>query len=473
MLNGFSSAKSVCLGSKPAFGSWQVEHSDVICYNVFVDLDAGLTCGQQYKGDVVFEHECEKLCQDREIEKLTLSKMKRFGAATVLIWLTILSVGTVCLADTFRHRKSGEVMHGYVTSKTKEGKTSVYTQLKGVVDINLAEWQIIGDRLGRNNKVVVLPLEGSIMRVIETDALIEAITKASDQGPLFILIEMNTPGGRTDYTQRICTAITDSARCPVVGFVKAGNNGGAISAGAAIAFACDKIYMAPNTVIGAAAPLAYSGGQVKDFKEVYDGVIAEKIVSAWRSYLASLAEYRDRPGLLAGAMADENLEVIEVLEADKRLFIEPINKMPQQDIVHTWSKKGSLLTLTAEQAAGCGIADQVVVSRVELLRHLKADDAQVVVDDSFQKAGQQFTRIKKRFDRIVKSLDSKVKQFKQAPTEIRALKILRDIRKDYKSLISLAQHYSDLSIDVGELQRQLNTVEAYYEQTKMRKFRRR
>jgi ATP-dependent protease ClpP protease subunit len=432
-----------------------------------------LTGRQQHKGDVVFEDRREKLRQDREIEKLTLSKMKRFRVAVVLIWLAILPAGTVCFADTFRHRKSGEMMHGYVTSKSEQGKTSVHTQLKGVVDINLAEWQITGDRLGRNNKVVVLPLQGSIMRVIETDALIEAITKASDQGPLFILIEMNTPGGRTDYTQRICTAITMSAKCPVVGFVTAGNNGGAISAGAAVAFACDKIYMAPNTVIGAAAPLAYAGGQVKDIKEVYDAVVAEKIVSAWRSYLASLAEHRDRPGLLAGAMADENLEVIEVLEADKRLFIEPINKMPQQNIVQTWSKKGSLLTLTAEQAVGCRIADQVVVSRVELLRHLKADDAQVVEDDSFRQAGQQYARIKKRFDRIVKSLDLKVKQFKQAPTEIRALKMLRDIRKDYKSLISLAQHYSDLNVDVAELQRQLNTVEAYYEQAKMTNYRRR
>jgi len=129
--------------------------------------------------------------------------MKSLRAVALLIWLVVFSVDCACFADTFRHRK---------TSKTEEGEITAYTQLKGVVDINLADWQITGDRLGRNNKVVVLPLEGNIMRVIETDALIAAITKASDQGPLFILIEMNTPGGRTDYTQRICTAITESAK---------------------------------------------------------------------------------------------------------------------------------------------------------------------------------------------------------------------------------------------------------------------
>jgi membrane-bound ClpP family serine protease len=391
----------------------------------------------------------------------------------VLIWLAILSATSICIADTFRHTKNSELMHGYITSKSKPGKATVQTLLKGVVDINLADWQITYDRLGRNNKVIVLPLEGSIMRVIETDALIEAISRSSKKGPLFILIEMNTPGGRTDYTQRICTAISDSATCPVVAFVKEGDNAGAVSAGCAVAFACDTVYMAPNTVIGAAAPLAYSGGQVKDFKEVYDAIVAEKIISAWRGYLASLAEHRDRPGLLAGAMADENLEVIEVTDADKRLFIEPMNKTPQQNTVQTWSRKGSLLTLTAKQAVKCGIADQIVPSRVELLRHSKAGDAQVVVDDSFRQATKQFSRIKKRFDKTVKSLDLKIKQFKQAPTEVRALKMLRDIQKDYKSLILMARRYTDLNINVTELQKQLNTVEAYYDQAKRNNYRRR
>jgi len=397
--------------------------------------------------------------------------MEKFRRIALLICVAVFSADSVCVADTFTNRKSGEVLHGYATSKTQNGKKAVHTQFKGVVDINPADWRITADRLGRNNKVIVLTINSDIMRAIETDALIEAITKASDQGPLLILIEMDTPGGRTDYARRICTTIANS--CTVVAFIKAGKYGGAMSAGTAIAFACDRIYMTPNTVIGDAAPVAYSGSGVKNLGDVYTGVMAEKIVSAWQTYLASLAEHNHRPALLARAMADENLEVIEVSGAQKKLFIEPINKLPQQDIVQTWSKKGSLLTLTAEQAAECGIADKVVSTRAEVLRDLQAGNAQVVEDDSFQRAGRQFARAKRIFNKLAKSLDLKVKQFKQAPTRMRAVKMLGEIRKDYKSLISLAKHYSDLHVDVNELEKQLNTVEAYYQEAKMRNFRRR
>jgi len=58
---------------------------------------------------------------------------------------------------------------------------------------------------------------------------------------------------------------------------------------------------------------------------------------------------------------------------------------------------------------------------------------------------------------------------RQAPTRIRALKLLRDIRKDYKTLIALAKRYPDLEVSVQRLQMQLNSVEALYQKAKMRR----
>jgi hypothetical protein len=55
---------------------------------------------------------------------------------------------------------------------------------------------------------------------------------------------------------------------------------------------------------------------------------------------------------------------------------------------------------------------------------------------------------------------------RQAHIPFRTRKMLRDIQKDYKSLIALAKRYSDLSIDVQALQRQLNSAEAFYKETK-------
>jgi membrane-bound ClpP family serine protease len=381
----------------------------------------------------------------------------------------MLALVSVCPADTFRNPRTNEVLHGYATTQVTDGKTVVHTAEKGEVELNLAKWQITPDRLGRNNKVIVLTLDNNIMLQIQTEALVKAVARASDEGPLFVVLELDTPGGRTDYTRRICGAITEVNNCRVIAFVRGGKHGGAISAGAAVAFACDTIYVAPNAVVGAATAVTLSAGGTKGLKESYDTEVAEKISSAWRAYLASLAEQSNRPKLLAGAMVDKDLEVIEVSEADRRLFIDPVNKTPEQTIVHTWSKKGSLLTLTAEEAVQCGIADKVVNTRRELLRHLNAGNAEIVTDDSFQKAGKQFERAKQRFHRLSNSLDLKIKQWKQTQIPVRGMKLLRDIRKDYKTLIALAQRYPDLNVNVRALEAQLNFAEALYKEGKMRR----
>jgi membrane-bound ClpP family serine protease len=388
-------------------------------------------------------------------------------AAILTASFAVVAFASVCLSDTFVHRRTRERLHGYATRQTEDGNTVMHTREKGRTGLNLTEWDITADRLGRNNKVVVLTLDGKIMLQMGTEALVEAIAEASDRGPLFILLEIDTPGGRTDYTRQICGAITRGSNCPVVAFVKGGKYGGAISAGAAVAFACDQVFMANNTVIGAAAAITLSGGDTKELQEMYGEELAEKISSAWRTYLASLAEQNDRPGLLACAMVDKDIEVIEVSQADRRLFIDPVNRTAEQELVHTWSKKGSLLTLTAQQAVNCKIADKIVNSRRELLRLLDAEKAGIVIDDSFEKAGRQFKRAKQRFINISNGLDMKIKQYRQAPTRIRAVKMLRDIKKDYRTLIGMAKRYPDLQVSVAFLERQLNSAEALYQDAKM------
>ncbi|MHC4474420.1 MAG: hypothetical protein ACYTEL_02165 [Planctomycetota bacterium] len=392
--------------------------------------------------------------------------MKKSKAVILLVWVVLLAFGSGSSGDTFRHRLTNEVLHGYSTGLRERNNTLVRTQEKGLVDLNLVQWRVTPDRQGRNNTVVVMTIEGSVMLQIETKALTEALVKAAAQGPLFILLEIDTPGGRVDYTKQICGTITQIEHCPIYAFVDGSRYGGALSAGAAVAFACDRIYMAGNTSIGAAATVGLSSSGPKDFKDIYGEAVANKVSSAWRTYLASLAEQNERPGLLAGAMVDEGLEVIEVTQDEKRLFIDPVNKTPEQQLVHTWSKKGSLLTLTGEQAAKCGIADKVVKSRVDILRLVKADGAELVIDDCFQEAGQQFKRAKKRFNKISAELDLKIKRMKETQVPIRSLKMLRDIRKGYKSLLTLAKRYPDLRVDVRALERQLNTADALYKEGK-------
>jgi ClpP class serine protease len=413
--------------------------------------------------------------------------MKNLKTVVVSTSAMLILFAGVCLADTFTNRQTNETLHGYITSRlpgsapsarqdnsspkaaeAEDGPRGVFTQEKGLLKLNPKEWEIKRDNLGRNNKVIVVPVDEQIMNEIETDAFEKALADSSQEGPLFILVEIDTPGGRVDLAHRMCTAITKDTDCNVFAFIKGGKNGGAISAGAAVALSCNKIYMANNTVIGAATLVTmpknkedYENTRKKNYGEVVD----EKMSSVWRAYLASLAQQNDRPGLLARAMVDRDIAVVEVNQAGKRLFIEPVNKKPEQQVVRTWNKAGSLVTLTAQDAVECTIADGLVDSREQLLQQLQAGDANVVADKKVANARKELQIAKRRMDEIAKSLDLKIKQSKNPQPAAKVLGILQGARSDFENLKALAKKYPDLDMDVQDIEKVLNSLQADYEKT--------
>jgi len=401
------------------------------------------------------------------LNKITKPSMRDF-----LVSITALACVSACFADTFTHHQTGEVLHGYATSRAQEGLALVQTQEKGPTKLNLAEWQITTDRQGRKNKVIVFNLDDEIELEIETAAFGKAIVAAADEGPLFILLEIDTPGGQKYLTNRLCGAIMETRNCPVIAFVKTGTYGGAISAGAAVALACDKIYMASATSIGAATTIVIDEKGIRDLKQAFGETIGEKFDSIWQAKLASLAEQNGRPGLLAKAMIDKDIEVIEVSEDGKRLFIEPINKKPQQKLVHTWSQKGSLLTLTAAEAVQCMMADKVAESREDVLRDLDAASAEIVVNKDMQDARAELKRADGQVNRIRTSIDLKMKESEGRMPTPKALKILREAELECKTLISLAKKYPDLEMEVRPLEEWLNTIKVESKEIKRQSKRR-
>jgi len=408
--------------------------------------------------------------------------MKKLKTAVTLAPALVVLFAGVCLADTFTNRQTSEILHGYITSRppgsaqsvrrdssspkaaeADDAPISVFTQEKGLLKLNLKEWETKRDNLGRNNKVIVVPVDDAIMYEIETDAFEKAIADSSQEGPLLILVEIDTPGGRVDLAQRMCTAITKGADCNVIAFVKGGKYGGAISAGAAVALSCNKIYMTDNTIIGAATlvTMPKDKEQLKDKK--YEDVVNEKMSSAWRAYLASLAQQNDRPGLLARAMVDSSIEVIEVNQGSKRLFIEPMNKKPGQQVARTWNKSGTLLTLTAKEAVECTIADGLVGSREQLLQQLQAGDANVVTDKKITNARKDLQIAQRKMDEALKSFDMKVKQSKYPQPAPKFLGMLRGARTDVENLKNLAKKYPDLHLDTDSIEEELNSINAAYE----------
>jgi ATP-dependent protease ClpP protease subunit len=393
--------------------------------------------------------------------------MKKSQAKIAAVVSALLIFNWTCFADTFTNRQSGEVLHGYITDQNERGEAIVNTKEKGQVLVNLAQWQIVTDRQGRNNRVVVLTIDDEIISEIETQALEREVAKLPASGPLFILLEIDTPGGRGDLARRICGAITQLNNCPTVAFVRGGKYGGAVSAGAAVALACDKIYMADNTIIGAATGIAISEtGQPESLKEAFGEEVAEKFASAWRAYFASLAEQNHRPGLLARAMVDRDTEVVEVSDANERVFIDPVNKKPNQHLVHTWNKKGTLLTLTATEAVKSSIADGVINSRQELLSELNAAGAEIVINNEIQKARTELKRARGQVNRIRKSIDLKIEQSRYRQSRPKVLEILRSAKGEFQALIKLAKKYPDLELNIQALEDELNSIEAAYQNAK-------
>jgi membrane-bound ClpP family serine protease len=386
-----------------------------------------------------------------------------------IIYINAALTTVICKGDTFTNPVSGVVYHGYLTSQVQDGNTLVHTQEEGPLELNLARWDVISNSKGRNNEVMVLKLSGAIKYHIETEALIESIKSSADKGPLFIILEIDTPGGNIGLAKKLSSAISQTKNCEIIGYINGGEHGGAISAGAAIAFACDKIYMAGNSTIGAATAIITANRKPKDIKETYGEDVGEKFSSSWRAHLASLAEQNSRPGILARAMVDRDIEAIEVLDTDqKSIYIDPVNKLAGQKVLHTWSKKGSLLTLTSTEAVKCSVADKVVDSREELLKDIQAQYAKVIEDDSVEKASRELKRARLKATRLTKELDLSIKQLQSRNMpRPRALKLIRDIRNDFKQLLQLAKKYPDLKIDATAVQSQLNSVEAAYKNAKM------
>lgn len=390
-----------------------------------------------------------------------------FKSTLKVLMFMALSLSTVSIADTFKNSVTGEILHGYLTSKVASGQTEAMTQEKGLVMVDTMKWEVTPDRNGRNNKVIVIDYEGPMVRQIETDALKNALVESADTGPLFILLELDTPGGRIDFARDVSSAIYAIRKiCPVITYVKSEKQGGAISAGVAVALSGEKVFIARNAVIGGATSYTVTEDGPTDFKKAYGEDIGAKFQSIWLGFLASTAEQGGKPGLLAKAMVDKDIEVIEIEKQGKREFIEPINKMPNDKVVHTWSTKGSLLTLTGEEAVACTIADKNADSREEVLKEMNAETAEIIINNDVQEAAAELDRIEKRLGRIRKSIDRQIKELDLGLPKPKWMKTVRELRVNIKYLIMMAKNYPDLELNAEELEKFLNTVEANYNKAK-------
>lgn len=349
----------------------------------------------------------------------------------------ILLAAFPATGDTFTHKATGEKFYGYAVLKKHENLNIIRTK-KGFKRVNLSEYKIERNTKGRKKNVITVPLDESIMYETETNAFKEAIRRGADAGPLFVLIEIDSPGGRLDLCLKICETILDTNTCDIHAFIKGGKYGGAYSAAAAVALACDKIYMAENTAIGAATPYMMTQHGVKEADY--------EILKGFSEHFGYLAQQHNRPALPAMAMVDRDLAVIEIKHMGEIFFIEPKDNQPPQPVVHTWSEKGSLLTLPAHDAVRAGIADKTVFTRDDILIDLKAESARLMQDKSPIRARLELEKAKKRIENAIAKADLRTKKINSGKMSYNAaISSLTHIIIDLRKCVSLTETYPDLA----------------------------
>lgn len=118
-----------------------------------------------------------------------------------------------------------------------------------------------------------------------------------------VILELDTYGGALNDADEIRTRILN-LEIPIYSFI----NKDAASAGALISIACDSIYMAKGSSIGAATVVTGDGAQAPD-----------KYQSYMRSIMRSTAEATGREPKIAEAMVDEDIDLDSIATEGKVL----------------------------------------------------------------------------------------------------------------------------------------------------------
>ena len=189
--------------------------------------------------------------------------------------------------------------------------------------------------------VFVAPIEGVIDLGL-APFVQRVLDEATAAGAKAVILNINTFGGRVDAAVLIRDALLNS-KVLTVAFI----NKRAISAGALISLASEKIAMADGGTIGAATPvqIGLPGSPAQP--------VEEKTVSYMRKEFRATAEQRNRPPLIAEAMVDADVEVPDLIE------------------------KSKLLTLTTKEALQVKIADFQANSLEAVLQSVNLADAEI------------------------------------------------------------------------------------------------
>jgi membrane-bound serine protease (ClpP class) len=166
---------------------------------------------------------------------------------------------------------------------------------------------VLGDPVHANGRDIhVLEVKGNIVPVV-ADYISRGISEAEDRGSVACVIELDTPGGLLDSTEKIVKRIMN-AKVPVIVYVTP-HGAWAASAGTFITVSAHLSAMAPATSIGAAHPVSVGEQMSEDVQKK-----ATEYSAAW---IQSIAEKRGRdPALVEAAVREsKSFTALQAVEA--------------------------------------------------------------------------------------------------------------------------------------------------------------
>lgn len=203
-------------------------------------------------------------------------------------------------------------------------------------------------------KVVVIPIGEDTLTSSQGFQFVKRILhRAQEEKATAIILELNTPGGLAWETSELMMKSLHPATIPTYAFV----NTKAMSAGALIAAACQKIYMAPISSIGAAGLIAQNGQEI-------DSMSRKKLESAFTAFTRSVVTEKGH-----------NTELIKAMM---------IPKESSSQYGSVTLEKGELLTLTGKEATekdastGKPLLATGIVNTAEQLIHQEGITAPII-----------------------------------------------------------------------------------------------
>jgi membrane-bound serine protease (ClpP class) len=207
----------------------------------------------------------------------------------------------------------------------------------------------------------VIPLHGTVdpgMAAFLKRILTDTKTEADD----LMVFELDTFGGRVDSALKMVDLLINEPQVTTIAFVYKK----AISAGALIALACNRLAMKPHTTIGDCAPISFTQEGPK--------MMGEKFQSPLRAQFRTLARRNGYPAALAESMVTESMEIVQIMLDGEMRFLETheFDELGESDrkrvtLKKTVVPKGELLTMDDREAQELGFSSLSVESVPEML----------------------------------------------------------------------------------------------------------